>query len=261
MDLPVPASKQAEGSGPGLGAPPEHDDRTSAVSTVAAQTVLTADVLARASGLAVVPSEAGAGATQIEKKSAEKQAQPSSYRPDVDGLRALSVVAVTLYHLNEHWLPGGFCGVDVFFVISGYVVTSSLRSHWRKLVRRREEIFVAAEKSTVSVSLPGGVSRPEDPRRRATWSRRRCPVGISACAASVYTDFLLDFYARRVQRLYPALVATFWCGTMMIAFLVPYWCWSHYFWGSAGSSLVGGANVYYAIASVDYCRDWRWISW
>lgn len=40
------------------------------------------------------------------------------YRPDVDGMRALSVVAVILFHLNLDWIKGGFLGVDVFFVIS-----------------------------------------------------------------------------------------------------------------------------------------------
>lgn len=53
---------------------------------------------------------------------------PSSYRPDIDGLRAVAVLAVLVFHLRASALPGGFLGVDVFFVISGYVVTGSLLS-------------------------------------------------------------------------------------------------------------------------------------
>jgi peptidoglycan/LPS O-acetylase OafA/YrhL len=45
------------------------------------------------------------------------------YLPGLDGMRALAVVAVMLYHTNNGWLPGGFIGVEVFFVISGYLIT------------------------------------------------------------------------------------------------------------------------------------------
>ena len=49
----------------------------------------------------------------------------SRYRPEIDGLRAFAVVAVIINHFNKDILPGGYLGVDIFFVISGYVITSS----------------------------------------------------------------------------------------------------------------------------------------
>jgi peptidoglycan/LPS O-acetylase OafA/YrhL len=48
------------------------------------------------------------------------------YIPAIDGLRAVAVLAVILYHLGFSWIPGGFLGVDLFFVISGYVITRLL---------------------------------------------------------------------------------------------------------------------------------------
>ena len=49
-----------------------------------------------------------------------------SFRPDIEGLRALSIAFVVTYHYAGAWLPGGYVGVDVFFVISGYLITHSL---------------------------------------------------------------------------------------------------------------------------------------
>ena len=79
----------------------------------------------------------------------------SGYVTGIDGLRAYAVVAVILYHFRNSLLPGGFCGVDVFFAISGYVVSRSLHE----------------------------------------------------VAARNFAHFALGFYARRILRIYPALVA------------------------------------------------------
>ncbi|ELL4669963.1 acyltransferase [Vibrio fluvialis] len=45
------------------------------------------------------------------------------FRKDINGLRAIAVIAVVLFHFNASWMPGGFAGVDVFFVISGFLMT------------------------------------------------------------------------------------------------------------------------------------------
>lgn len=50
--------------------------------------------------------------------------QKKSFREDINGLRAIAVLSVVIFHFNKDYLPGGFAGVDVFFVISGYLMTS-----------------------------------------------------------------------------------------------------------------------------------------
>jgi peptidoglycan/LPS O-acetylase OafA/YrhL len=56
----------------------------------------------------------------------------STYLPGLDGLRALAVIAVLLYHARPEWLPGGFLGVEVFFVISGFIITRGLLQEWQE---------------------------------------------------------------------------------------------------------------------------------
>ena len=52
----------------------------------------------------------------------------NQYRYELDGLRALAILAAIINHLNKAFLPSGFLEVDIFFVISGYVITSSSAS-------------------------------------------------------------------------------------------------------------------------------------
>lgn len=70
-----------------------------------------------------------------------------AYQPEIDGIRALAVISVILYHADPRWLPGGLAGVDVFFVISGYLITDqiiaglaggtfSLAGFWSRRLRR-----------------------------------------------------------------------------------------------------------------------------
>ena len=53
--------------------------------------------------------------------------QTANYRADIDGLRALAVLGVMLFHLGVSAFPGGYVGVDVFFVISGFLITRLIR--------------------------------------------------------------------------------------------------------------------------------------
>jgi peptidoglycan/LPS O-acetylase OafA/YrhL len=56
--------------------------------------------------------------------------QSFEYRPEVDGLRGVSILLVVIYHFFPKALPGGFIGVDIFFVISGFLITGISRSRY-----------------------------------------------------------------------------------------------------------------------------------
>jgi peptidoglycan/LPS O-acetylase OafA/YrhL len=89
--------------------------------------------------------------------------RPSGYRPDIDGLRALAVVMVVVYHLQLHGSHGGFVGVDIFFVVSGYLITSIILRELGKsrftigsfYVRRIRRILPAFLIVVLAVSVAG----------------------------------------------------------------------------------------------------------
>ena len=72
----------------------------------------------------------GSGGESVSGPADKTAGQRLTYLPGVDGLRALAVLAVLLYHAELPWIQGGFLGVDVFFVISGYLITSLLLAEW-----------------------------------------------------------------------------------------------------------------------------------
>lgn len=95
--------------------------------------------------------------------------QKTGYVPGIDGLRAIAVLSVILFHLDSAILPGGFSGVDIFFVISGYVVSGSL-------ARENQSNFL---------------------------------------------QFSVNFYARRIVRIYPALIVCLVLISVLQTLLVP----------------------------------------
>src|SRR5690606_12662459 len=85
------------------------------------------------------------------------------YRPDIDGLRAVAVMAVVLHYLSSRLVPGGYVGVDVFFVISGYLITKIISREMADgtftfagfYERRIRRIFPALFTVLVAVLLAG----------------------------------------------------------------------------------------------------------
>ena len=88
-----------------------------------------------------------------------------SYLPGLDGLRALAVMAVLLFHAGQRWIPGGFLGVEVFFVISGFLITCvllesrertgsvGLKQFWFRRARRLLPALFALLLGTLAVSV------------------------------------------------------------------------------------------------------------
>ena len=96
------------------------------------------------------------------------------YRPELDGLRALSVLAVIAYHADLAWIPGGFLGVEVFFVVSGFLITTlmleeraktgtvGLRGFWLRRARRLlPALFVMLTALAVAVATFATLHAPD----------------------------------------------------------------------------------------------------
>ena len=87
------------------------------------------------------------------------------YRPEIDGLRAFAVISVLLFHGFPNFLPGGFVGVDIFFTISGYLITSiifkelqsSSFSYWSFYQRRIRRIFPSLALVLITCSIVGWI--------------------------------------------------------------------------------------------------------
>ncbi|MGI6855678.1 acyltransferase family protein [Mesorhizobium sp. 1B3] len=88
-----------------------------------------------------------------ESKEQSRLAGSQSFRPDIEGLRAIAVLGVVAFHFGLNQLPGGFAGVDIFFVISGYLITSHLQNEiakrgtvdlWRFYARRARRLLPAS---------------------------------------------------------------------------------------------------------------------
>lgn len=105
------------------------------------------------------------------------------YQPGLDGLRALSVIAVIFYHAGFGWSSGGFFGVEVFFLVSGYLITSlligeragsgtvSLRGFWGRRARRLLPALVAMMLAVgVWAAVWGSAQQQSDLRRDFPWA-------------------------------------------------------------------------------------------
>ncbi|EAP97708.1 lipopolysaccharide modification acyltransferase [Janibacter sp. HTCC2649] len=111
--------------------------------------------------MSVESSQAGPGATSASTPSRSAESRPAGRLPGLDGLRAIAILAVLAFHLDPRWVPGGFLGVDVFFVISGFLITTllvreherngrvDLRGFWTRRARRLLPALLVLVPSTI----------------------------------------------------------------------------------------------------------------
>ena len=155
-----------------------------------------------------------------------------SYRADIDGLRAIAVLAVIASHLPEKFLPSGFLGVDVFFAISGFVVTASLMNQRRTqlshlyvgfLARRIKRLMPAL---TLCVAVTSFVVLATDP-----FPRHSIQTGLAALFGFgniVLFFFELDYFSP--SSIFNAFTHTWSLGVEEQFYVVfPMFTWLFYF--------------------------------
>jgi peptidoglycan/LPS O-acetylase OafA/YrhL len=129
-------------------------------------------------------SDASAPSRAGRRLDSARPAVPTmGYQPSLDGLRALSVGVVLLYHAGFSWMHGGFFGVEVFFVVSGFLITSLLLDEhdrndsiafgqfWKRRARRLfPALYAVLLAVSVWAALAGSAEQQSQVRRDAVWS-------------------------------------------------------------------------------------------
>ncbi|GHJ56257.1 hypothetical protein Nm8I071_55640 [Nonomuraea sp. TT08I-71] len=125
-----PAGPSTDAEPAGVGAPPPTPaediagpDRTGVPSALDDTVVL--HLPEAGPGTTVERADGGGSATPTDAGTSRERPR-SAFRPDIEGLRALAVLSVVLWHAGVPYVSGGFVGVDVFFVISGYLITTGM---------------------------------------------------------------------------------------------------------------------------------------
>lgn len=163
----------------------------------------------------------------------EEHQRPSNqtYRPALDGVRALAILPVLIFHLRESWWPGGFVGVDVFFVISGYLITtgifrdlernkfSFLRFYQRRIARLFPAMALVLAATTLAAFLLYdksliGLFAPTVAASAASLANVQSAYGSNYFHLALDAHPLLHFWSLSVEEqfylLFPLLMVLLW---------------------------------------------------
>lgn len=179
-----------------------------------------------------------------------------AYRPDIDGLRAVAVVSVILFHAGVSWAGGGFVGVDVFFVISGYLVGGIVLSglargdfSFRHFFERRFRRIVPPLLLTMALCLPfGWFWMMPDPFQNFGQSM----VAATLSASNLLFDRTINYFSPGVDEM--PLVHTWSLGVEEQFYLsFPLLAWLLYRWVRNGKQrLVDAVLLLVMLASLAY---------